>query len=172
MQLINTKIIKATHPGSTVAQIYNQGYNRGIGCNMHPVSFSLVRFFWTSKRNEQKLSRAAESPMLTRDCPPGYQPVRTGFILRSDGKENERNKRNERKPGSEVLVNCCPQIIIIPASNPFVRIFISISWHQNGTKPHYITKITNMQPAQTFAFFSTFTNCNTLNQDRLWRINC
>jgi hypothetical protein len=115
------KIIDVIRPGSTVAQIYIQGYNRGIGCNMHPVSFSLLRFFWTSKRNEEKASRV-------------------------------------------LLVNYCFQIINIPASNPFVQNFISISKHQNGTESHYIRKITNMQPAQTFAFFSTFTTCNIINK--------
>ena len=40
---------------------YNQGHNRGIRCNMHSASFSLLRFFWRGKRNEGQLS---SDPML------------------------------------------------------------------------------------------------------------
>ena len=56
----------------------NQGHNRGIGCNMHSASFSLLRFFWRGKRNEGQLS---SDPMLKHGMSNARSPKAFIFVL-------------------------------------------------------------------------------------------
>ncbi len=91
--------------GSTVAHIYNRRHNRGIGCNMHPVSFSLLRFVPVPPVRERSNKRSDS--------------------LRQLGNNNERNKRNEEKLNGTTKSMLARITIVIPASpglstNPYL----------------------------------------------------
>ena len=82
---------------------YNRRHNRGIRCNMHSVSFSLLRFFWTSNKHSDS--------------------------LRQLKRQNERNKRNEGQLNSELILQLGIQHI--GALSPNLMLISGIKMEQN-----------------------------------------
>src|SRR5690606_38474945 len=88
----------------------HRSVNRGIGCNMHPASFSA----------STRLRRGFVSLPVPQHC--GRGGNQQGCSLRQLKKQNEQNKRNEQKLNSPIN----DQGTLIGNSSVFTSVFIRI----------------------------------------------
>ena len=129
----NHKIFQCMNQGNIVRQYsstkYNRRHNRGIGCNMHSVSFSLLRFFWTSKRNEGQLSSAPKLKPGIKHISNPVSEIYSHFMASTERSELERQLKGLLWHQNGTF--CSPagnQLFTFCSTSEFSK-----NWHQNGT---------------------------------------